>query len=309
MIAMTLGLVLTAGVSQLFVGNKQASALTHNLGYMQENIRIANHFLGDSIRLSGHWGGIEDIREIDTNTGAFTVTALGNCNETWSTNVAEGLRGLNGATTSPSNCLSNYKPDSDILLVRYADSTAMIPDSGLTSAGDQVFVRASISDLGHNVRFIKAADGVPTDMTKQLSTFNMPLRAHMFYIKTCSQQAPDGTCRNTTPALARITLNGLTVTDQVLVEGVEQLQVEYGIDSDGDGTANTYSAAGTSTDWNQVISARYSFLVRSQQQDAGHSDTRTYNLSADTNSFDPAAADEKYYRKLITQTVQLKNKF
>ena len=312
MIAMTLGLVLVAGISQLFIGNKQATELTQNLGYMQENIRMTNHFLGDAIRMSGQLGGIDDPSKI---TGNVTIQALGDCDGAWALNLEESILGYNGAssvtgiTGFPSGCITNYQPNTDILLVRYADSSAMVTDANIVAQGDKAFLRTSIvPDDDYVSQIFKAADGFPSSMTKQLSTYNMPLRADMYYLKTCSQQGSDGTCQNNIPSLARISLNGLTVIDQVLVEGVEQMQFEYGVDANRDGTVTTYVNAASVSDWNQIASIRYSVLVRASKEDAQHSDTKNYALSSDTASYQAATADQKLYRKLITQTVQQKNK-
>ncbi len=54
------------------------------------------------------------------------------------------------------------------------------------------------------------------------------------------------------------------VDPQPLVSNVEDLQVLYGIDTNGDQSADQYSAA--PANWNQVVSARVCVLIRSEEQ-------------------------------------------
>ena len=61
------------------------------------------------------------------------------------------------------------------------------------------------------------------------------------------------------------TVSGVTTTTagQVIAEGVEDMEILYGVDSDADGIANRYRTAATVTDWADVVSARIALLVNS----------------------------------------------
>ena len=54
-----------------------------------------------------------------------------------------------------------------------------------------------------------------------------------------------------------------TVDHQPLVSNVEDLQILYGVDTDGNQSANLYTA--TPANWNQVVSVRACILIRSEQ--------------------------------------------
>ncbi len=64
------------------------------------------------------------------------------------------------------------------------------------------------------------------------------------------------------PALFRTTMAGTT---EELVEGVENMQITYGLDADNNQTADSYvTAAGVSaTNWHNVVSLRLDLLVNS----------------------------------------------
>ncbi|NNK33533.1 MAG: hypothetical protein HKP02_10440 [Xanthomonadales bacterium] len=54
-----------------------------------------------------------------------------------------------------------------------------------------------------------------------------------------------------------------TSNARALVEGVEDMQLRYGIDLDGSGFANRYVDAGNVADWSQVVTVEISLLVSS----------------------------------------------
>jgi len=66
MIAITIGLVMTAGILQISQANKESNRLQRNMGFVQENIRSAMEILGRDIRMAGHY--------IDDNPNARILT-------------------------------------------------------------------------------------------------------------------------------------------------------------------------------------------------------------------------------------------
>ncbi len=111
----------------------------------------------------------------------------------------------------------------------------------------------------------------------------------------------------------RCTGNG-SVTPQPLVDGVENLQVLYGVDGSGDGVANQYVnatsvaagvvAAGT-PDWDRVVSVRLALLVSTGQIVSGDNDPRAYAL-LDAAPAAPAA-NPGYRRRVFTTTIPVRN--
>ncbi len=97
MIAMVLGLMLSAGIFTVFSGNKQSSDLTTTMGDMQENARFALNQLSSDIRMAG-FQGCNDI-----NRGGPTILA----NDAPTTNLA-----LTASSGSLINTASSWSPDS-----------------------------------------------------------------------------------------------------------------------------------------------------------------------------------------------------
>jgi type IV pilus assembly protein PilW len=55
MVAMTIGLLMMAGILQITLANKESSRLQRNMGFVQENIRSAMEFLARDVRMAGHY--------------------------------------------------------------------------------------------------------------------------------------------------------------------------------------------------------------------------------------------------------------
>jgi type IV pilus assembly protein PilW len=91
----------------------------------------------------------------------------------------------------------------------------------------------------------------------------------------------------TIPTLRLLTLSGSTSTNEPLVEGIEDMRVEYGRDTNNDGAADEYrkclvTGAGadpcTAVEWANMMAARIYLLARNLNATSGYSDTKTYTL-------------------------------
>lgn len=99
-----------------------------------------------------------------------------------------------------------------------------------------------------------------------------------------------------------------------LVDGVESMQILYGVDTGVDGTADTYITADNVISWQTVVSVHISLLMRSSNVTGNAAD-----LSDDTNTYilaGPDAAtgvtvdpfDDKRRRRVFNVTLQLRNR-
>ncbi|HFE37832.1 MAG TPA: prepilin-type N-terminal cleavage/methylation domain-containing protein [Gammaproteobacteria bacterium] len=62
-----------------------------------------------------------------------------------------------------------------------------------------------------------------------------------------------------------------------LVDGIEGMQILYGLDEDGDNVANRYLTASELPDWNSIVSVRIAVLARSKYK-TGIQEAREYTL-------------------------------
>jgi type IV pilus assembly protein PilW len=93
-----------------------------------------------------------------------------------------------------------------------------------------------------------------------------------------------------------------------LVEGIENLQILYGEDTDTtDGVTNArrYVTAGNVVNWANVVSARIGIVVNSQQNIATSGDTATFSLIGQTAI---AASGDRQRRRAYSTTVVIRNR-
>ena len=92
---------------------------------------------------------------------------------------------------------------------------------------------------------------------------------------------------------------------QPIVNGVENIQFQYGIDTNDNGAADSYKKADDvgAGNWDQVVSIKVALLVRSLGMVLDANSVRTYNL-LDATVTTPA---DRYQRAVYTTTIQLRN--
>lgn len=120
------------------------------------------------------------------------------------------------------------------------------------------------------------------------------------------------------PSLVRRNWSTGTSRDDELVEGVENMQILYGVDSDsnddtnlGATLADRYMPANLVTDWTRVVSVRVALLVSGQisgkasGQSEKERDTATYSVAGVT--LNPPTND-LHQRRVFTATVKIRNR-
>ena len=94
----------------------------------------------------------------------------------------------------------------------------------------------------------------------------------------------------------------MTVDQQDGAAGILR-QIEYGIDSDLDGSVNEYVINPDQAELENAISARIFMLARTADLDVSYTDARTYNLS----NADPYEPADQFRRRVFTTTVGIPN--
>ena len=93
------------------------------------------------------------------------------------------------------------------------------------------------------------------------------------------------------------------MTTECLATGIEDLQVEYGIDTSEDGHPNMYTSSPTLTEMQSVVSARIFLLARTTEIDTRYTNEKTYSIS---NAADYAPGDS-FHRRVFSTNVSIQN--
>ena len=101
MLALALGVVVTAGIVTLFVGNNQTYTLLNGQSRMQENARFAVDFISRSARAAGYFG-------CDPEQGKIYKTLNGAWNQIFEFDITTPIQAFHG--TAAGNTVNDWTP-------------------------------------------------------------------------------------------------------------------------------------------------------------------------------------------------------
>jgi type IV pilus assembly protein PilW len=200
------------------------------------------------------------------------------------------VQGYNAAATKPS-CLTDVKSNTSAIAVRrVATCVAGEANCDAVTAGE-IYMQSALcnTELANPVvanRYVVAAAPGPYPLTKRGCGVAAVLRKyemHIYFVAS-NNNAGDGI-----PTLKRAELSNGAFTIVPLVEGIENLQFEYTLDTSGDSTPDaqssdpgTYNGCGADpcylANWANVVAARIHLLARTTEVSPGHKDTKTFDL-------------------------------
>ena len=318
MVAITIGLLISTGLSLIFVNSSRSSQEVKQFGEQIENGRIAMDMFSQDLRTAGFFDTL-DITLLPP-PGALPdpcATAVATL-KTASAIYVQGYDNSNGSIS----CIDDYKLGTDVVVIRRG-STCVAGVGGCAAVGSgatyfQVSqclpTDGSATELGAadiSDQFIVATStGNFTAMHKRDCIAQANIRrfiVHIYYVAN-NTEGTDGI-----PALKMVELGAgsfNTSTPTIIAPGIEQLQVEYGADADANGTPDAYSATPpTILTAPTIVSLKVNFLSRNTAVSAGYTDTKTYSLGnkADGSENVIAAANDKVRRHVYSSMVMLSN--
>ncbi|HIP53593.1 MAG TPA: hypothetical protein EYH03_06245, partial [Chromatiales bacterium] len=300
MIAMMLSLLLAVGITNLFIGTKQTYQTGEALSRLQENARYAMNRIFEDLTATGYMGCMPSAGNITNvlanQTGGYDFTfALAGVNGTQDQiTIRRAVGGERIPLIAPMTDgnadiqLDSSDPDYarleqyDVVTISDCSHAAvfMITNDPTASGGaiqhiTGVTAPASNKNAGqsNNTSFLSQIG-----FGKEYESVASLIRtvAHTYSIGTSTAGSAAGsTCAADSRYCALLRDN------TELVEGVENMQILFGIDADGDRSAERYVDANGVSDWDQVISVRMILTLNSVEPLPGSGlMTRTF-----TNTF------------------------
>jgi type IV pilus assembly protein PilW len=298
------------------------------VGRIQENGRAALELILRDLRGAGFPGCAQPI------SGLFSIKNMLSSPTSVAWNLAQPVYGFEGsagawnpaldAVLIPSATINN-----DIIAVRTipTGSPSMRVSAQVAPTGDITVQKdvgetltdgapAIISDCGNASIFVvnsftagggdtsatitrTTGGGPPTNSTTDLgATFEAgarvaPITTIVYYVRPSAS--------GTGPALWRVVSNG---APEEIIEGVQAMQIRYGVDSDNNLAVNSYVNANAVTNWSNVISVSLALLVRSAEANSQTLDSRSYNLLGTV----VPASNDRFQRSLFSTTVTLRSR-
>ena len=300
MISITIGLLIMAGMLVVFANTSSTRNEVERMSRQIENGRYASELLRDDLRHAGYYG--------ELNTGALGVPALPDpCSTTlatWAGALKIHVQGVDGYTSGALSCLpSDVKLGTDVIVIRRTKTCKAGIDAGCDAAVDglpYLQVPLCATETVTHTLDIKSSTNFNVHQNKNCST-TAALRQFLLYIYYVS--TTNGSGQNV-PTLKRAEFTGAGFAITPLVEGIENMQINYGVDADGDGDPDSYvTAPTTAIDWSNVVTVKVGLLARNIDASPGYADSKTYKLL----DLDVASPGDGYRRHVYTTLVRLQN--
>jgi len=348
MIASAIGLLLLTGLTMIFVNSSEANRELQKTAQQIENGRYAIDLLANDLRLAGFYGHFYDIEAIPAPATVppdpcATASAVELRKTLWypvqgyagtidSVAPASDTAPNVSSTTCAALSAANLKKGSDVLVIRRADTNALAPTAAAASGVYYLQASATEAEIqagtGAVVGTTKKADGVTTATIYLSNGAVTPpaapirkFRVHVYFVAPCSVgNGAGGVCNgsageDTIPTLKRLEMgSGGAFTIVPLVEGIDYLKVEYGIDDSpstvnlatgysGDSNVDRYEPTPTGAEWTSVIGARIYVLARNTESTRGYVDDKTYKLG----SIDVPQRNDNFKRHVYSAAVRMTN--
>lgn len=350
MISITLGLVLVAGVAYTYLGNRTTYRQQDSLARMQEGARYAFEALDFDIRMAGFTGctvlnatdngnNLNPTTAVDGNLFTQPLTGYQEGVSTFPTTIAASrLRGdaisvLRANTDNEYIVQSHSPPNSAVIrLVNPHDlqqgeilvisdckqaSTFQMSNTNNNSTTSTVVHNTGSASPGNCTKGFGLAGGVPACGTANGIDYEYAPGSRVFRLSGNTYFI--GTNGASQPALFRQRLAQVggtaTAVAEELVEGVEDMQITYGVDQsptadkivDAYVTGNLVTAATTpgandADKWGRVLSVRVNLLLRSIEDNVT---TATQPYTFNGGSITPT---DRRLRKVFTTTIAIRNR-
>jgi type IV pilus assembly protein PilW len=306
MVALAIGAFVIAGSIAMYLKAREVRVALDSSARLQEIARYAMAMIETDVRMAGYWGLTSRGESVTANASLSFPAKCGGT--AWITETLRYVDGANNAYLSASSCAAGSggaQPGTDVLIVRRASAQRIEPQKPTISAPNQdrvlvitshsdgqIFVPASMGNqipAGYSAS--DAADAAPQADTRALVV-------NAYYVSTGSSLA-----RNY-PALRRKTLSaGPDVTDEEVIAGVEDLQFQLGLDTDGDSSADLFTNPGPVPSGARPVSVRLWLRVRAEERDPALGSQR---IEAYADRAANVVTDSRR-RLLVSKTLQIRN--
>lgn len=368
MIAITLSLIVLAALTATFVANSRARTEIEKANDQIENGRFSLSTLSSDLELAGFLAQFNPRNAATLKVPAAkpspclsTVAALTATNDAATTGgLLIPIQGYNDddatpAPAAPTTCISDVKPNTDILVIRRV-ATCVAGTANCPFVTNAPYFQASLcstaaelGSIGDSTQYFRLDTNLANlNRTLRDCVTAAPVRQYIvnIYFVANNDLPGDGI-----PTLKRAELGGDANGDGVadvnaggrlfavmsIAHGIQDFQVEYGIDTDFDGRPDVYTpspdtynplgAAAASctangaqclTNWTNVTAAKITLLARNTAVSPDYTDNKVYTLGMRSDGFVKCANDpnndrvcdafgDHYKRHVYQATVRLNN--
>jgi len=305
MIAMLLSLLLSVAVISVFVNNSYSFKQDDNIARMQDDARHALREIAFDISMAGHYADLHVPDTVTPDAALSIGTDCGPAGEVnWMYRTTEAGTGstlsiaaIDNATSAAAiaahSCFAanEIMEGTDIVSIRRVAggaSAVLNPNS--------IYLRTN-GTVG--LLFRAPLPAAPT-IAVPLPRADWEYRPSIYFIRRYANTPGDNV-----PTLCRKVLRGAgpSMASECLATGIEDLQIEYGIDTSEDGHPNVYLTNPTLDDLQNVVAARIFLVARTTDIDPRYNNDKTY-LVSNSGNFVP---NDSFHRRVFSTSVSIQN--
>jgi len=304
MVALAIGSFLMIGAVQIYSQSRQAFVVNESIARVQETAQFAMDTIEADLRMASNWGRNSRSLAVEGRSIAGTPNPNGlpepnECGDGWALNIAMTVDGDNNGFTLPCAAQGGLQANTDSFTVRRA---TVLPAAAPQAGRLQIQTTRIQGQL--------FADGVVPAGFSPVDSTTHNLLVNTYYVAADSNLIPG------VPTLRRKSLGivggGPGIVDQEIAPGVENMQIQLGIDVDEDNTVDRYVNPGDAVydpdavgfiPGARVMTARVWLIVRGITIEVGIQQVRGFQ-PGDVNLGVP---NDAFRRIQVSKTILLRN--
>jgi type IV pilus assembly protein PilW len=303
LVALAIGSFLIIGAVQIYNQSRQAFVVNESIARVQETAQFAMDTIEADLRMASNWGMTSRALAVENRAVIGDPNPSGlpepvDCGAGWALDIAMALDGDNNQYSLPCAAQPAAQNNSDFFTVRRATVDPVALEGGRLQVQTSRVMGALFADGAVPSQFS------PADS----STHNLIVNS--YYVADDSPLIPGA------PTLRRKTLTSAggapVIVDQEIAPGVENLQIQFGVDVNEDNTVDRYVNPGdpvydpTAAGYipgARVMTARVWLVVRGLAPEVGIVDNRDY----EPGDVDLGTFNDGFRRMQVSKTILLRN--
>ena len=306
MVSLAIGSFLIIGAVQVYNQSRQAYVINDSIARVQETAQFAMETIEADLRMASNYGRVSRGDSVEGRSRTGTPNPKGlllpvneNCGADWVLDLVRPVEGDNNIYGLLCPAAGGAQANSDTVTIRRATVAATAMNPGRLQIQSSRMVGEVIDD-----------GAMPAIIDDPLTSATHDLLVNTYYVSANSALIPG------VPTLRRksLTENGNVpfVADIEVAPGVENLQLQFGVDMDDDDTVDRYVNPNdpildpTSGGWvpiASVLTARVWLVVRSLQPEIGVIDQTDY----EPGDIDLGVPNDQFRRLIVSKTILLRN--
>jgi type IV pilus assembly protein PilW len=303
MVALAIGSFLIIGAVQVYTQSRQAFVINESIARVQETAQFALDTIEADLRMASNWGrssrgdSVEG-RSLPDDDNPLALPAPAICGTDWTLDLTRPIVGSNNTYGLPCGAQGGVQPLSDTVTIRRA------------TVDPQPLENGRLQLQSTRIQGQLFSDGVVPAIFDPATSATHNLLVNSYYV------AQSSSLIGSVPTLRRKSLTVVggapAVIDDEVAPGIENLQLQFGVDVDRDNTIDRYvnpddpildPDAAAFIAGARVMTARIWLVVRSIDRELGIVDNRDY----EPGDVDLGVPDDDFRRLQVSKTILLRN--